>query len=68
MHVRDVILPLDNILRPCLLYYGEGYHEISLETHSAFTLVWSNLEKAKRRQADKLDRKTKHVDFKVGDN
>jgi len=65
---RDVILPLDNILKPRRLYYGDEHHEIALrEQHRAFTLVRSNLQKAKQRQADRLHSKTKEVNFGVGD-
>ena len=35
-----LFLPLDNILRPRRIYYGDEYHQIALqEMHRSFTLV-----------------------------
>ena len=49
LYNRDVILPLDNILRPRRIYYGEEHHEIALqEMHRTFTLVRNNIRKAKK--------------------
>ena len=45
LYNRDVILPLDNILRPRRIYYGDEYHQI-LEMHRSFTL-FSNNKKSK---------------------
>ena len=37
---RDVVLPIDNILKPRRKYLGEDYHQIALqEQHKAFVLV-----------------------------
>ena len=65
---RDVILPLDNILRPRRIYYGDDYHQIALhEMHRSFTFVRNNIKKARRTAIDKPLSKTKDVTFKVGD-
>ena len=67
VHGKDVIHPLDNILKPRQLYHGKEHHEIALkEKHCAFILVRSNLKKAKWHQEDRLDSKTNDVVFKVG--
>lgn len=40
---RDVILPLDNILRSRRIYYSDEHHEIALqEMHRTFTIVRSD--------------------------
>ena len=68
LYNRDVILPLDNILRPRRLYYGDEQHAIALqEMHRTFTLVRSNLKKARKQAIDRSRSKTKDVEFNVGD-
>ena len=68
LYNRDVILPLDNILRPRRIYYGDEHHEIALqEMHRCFTLVRSNIKKARKVAIDRSLSKTKDVEFKVGD-
>ena len=58
LYGRDVTIPLNNILKPRWLCYGDTHHEIALqEQHHAFTLIRSNLKKIKQRQADHLNRK-----------
>ena len=69
LYNRDVVLPIDNILKPRRKYVGEDYHQIALqEQHKAFVTVRSNLRKAKKRQAKYADRGTKTVEFQVGDS
>ena len=68
LYGRDVILPLDNILKPRKLYYGDEHHEIALqEQHRAFTLIRNYQKRVKQRQADRLNDKIKEIEFKVGD-
>ena len=68
LYNREVILPLDNILRPRRLYYGDEHHDIALqEMHRSFTLVRSNLKKARKQAMDRSRSKTKDVEFEVGD-
>ena len=68
LYNRDVVLPVDNLLKPRRKYHGEEEHKITLqEQHKAFLTVRNNLRKAKRRQARYADRNTKSVDLKVGD-
>lgn len=48
LYGRGVILPLDNILKPHQLYSGDEHDEIApQDQHRAFTVVRSNLKKAK---------------------
>ena len=69
LYNRDVVLPIDNILKPRRKYVGEDYHQNALqEQHKAFVTVRSNLRKAKKRQAKYADRGTKAVGFQVGDS
>lgn len=68
LYNRDVVLPIDNILKPRRKYQGEDLHLISLEEqHKAFVRVRNNLKKAKKRQAKYADKGTKTVEFEVGD-
>ena len=68
LYNRDVVLPIDNIMKPRRKYLGEDYHQIALqEQHKAFVSVRNHLKKAKKRQAKYADRGTKVVDFEVGD-
>ena len=68
LYNRDVVLPLDNILKPRRKYQGDDMHQISLEIqHESFMEVHRNLKKAKRTQAFYTDRKAKPVSFQIGD-
>ena len=68
LYNRDVVLPVDNILKPRRKYVGEDYHQIALqEQHKAFVHVRNHFKKAKKRQARYADKKAKSVDFNVGD-
>ena len=68
LYNRDVVLPIDIIMKPRRKYLGEDYHQIALqEQHKAFVSVRNHLKKAKKRQAKYADRGTKVVDFEVGD-
>lgn len=68
LYNRDVVLPLDNILRPRRIYYGEEDHEIALQDmHRTFTLVRNNVKRARKKMIDRANEKTKAVDFQVGD-
>ena len=68
LYNRDVELQVDNLLKPRRKYHGEEEYKIALqEQHKAFLTVRNNLRKGKQRQARYADRKTKAVDFKVGD-
>ena len=68
LYSRDVVLPIDNLLRPRTKYQGEDMHQISLqEQHKAFMLVHGRLKKQKRRQAKYANKNRKMVEFKIGD-
>ena len=68
LYNRDVVLPVDNILKPRRKYLGEDYHQTVLqEQHKAFVSVRNHLKKAKKRQAKYADRGTKAIDYEVGD-
>ena len=65
---RDVVLPIDNILKPRRKYMGEEQHKIALQQqHKLFTLVHNHMKRAKKRQAKHADRGSKQVDCQVGD-
>lgn len=65
---RDVVLPVDNILRPRRKYLGDEHHQIALELqHRSFLQLHKNLAKAKKRQAKYADKGAKPVEFQIGD-
>ena len=52
LYNRDVVLPIDTILKPRRKYMGEDMHNISIEQqHKSFVLVHKHLERAKKRRA-----------------
>ena len=60
MYNRDVVLPIDNILKPRRKYVGEEQHKIALQQqHKLFTLVHNHMKRAKKRQAKYGDRGSK---------
>lgn len=68
LYNRDVVLPIDNLLQPRRKYQGEETHKIALEhQHKTFMLVHRHLKQAKRRQTKYADKKSKSVEFSVGD-
>jgi transposase InsO family protein len=68
LNTRDVVLPLDTILKPRRRYMGEDQHQIALqEQHKAFVRVHRHMKEAKKRQKGLADRNSKEVCFKVGD-
>lgn len=68
LYNRDVVLPLDTILKPRRKYHGEDPHKIALEQqHKAFTLVHKYLTRSKKRQAKYANKHTKNVEYNVGD-
>ena len=68
MYNRDVVLPIDNILKPRRKYVGEEQRKIALQQqHKLFTLVHNHMKRAKKRQAKYTDRGSKPVDLQVGD-
>lgn len=65
---RDVVLPLDSILKPRRRYLGEDQHRIALEQqHKSFIRVHRHMRKKKEIQKKYADRGSKEVEFKVGD-
>ena len=51
LYNRDVVLPLDTILKPRKRYVGEDMHKIALQQqHKSFTLVHRHMKEAKRKQ------------------
>ncbi len=68
LYNRDVVLPVDNLMKPRRKYQGEDSHQIALqEQHKSFTLVRRHLKKAKKRQAQYANKGTKSIEFQVND-
>ena len=65
---RDVILPIDNILRPRRKYFGSEFSQVALEIqHKTFLQLHKNVEKAKARQAKYYNQNAKQIEFQIGD-
>ena len=65
---RDVVLPIDNLLRPGRKYLGEDHHRIILEQlHKIFTQVRRRIRRAQKRRNDRINRNREEVSFKIGD-
>lgn len=65
---RDVVLPLDNILKPRRKYTGEDLHQIALkQQHKAFFQVHQNLKASRRRHVKYANKNASLVKFEVGD-
>ena len=68
LYNRDVVLPLDTILKPHKRYYGDDEFQNCLQNqHKSFTLVHRHMKEAKKRQKEYADRGSKDDNFQVGD-
>jgi hypothetical protein len=68
MYNRDVVLPLDTLLKLRRRYTGEDQHQIILqEQHKAFLLVHRNMKLSKEKQKEQADKKSEDVQLQVGD-
>ena len=67
LYNRDVVLPLDTILKPQRRYVGENQHEIALqEQHKSFVRVHRRLKEVKRKQKEHSDEGSKMENLQVG--
>ena len=65
---REVVFPIDNVLRPRRKYQGEEPHKIALEQqHKAFILVHKNREKARAKRNQYANKNAKDVLLNVND-
>ena len=65
---REVVVPIDNLLKPRHKYQGEEPHKIALEQqHKAFLLVHQNRRKAMKKRNQNINSKAKDVTLKIGD-
>ena len=63
---RDVVLPLDNLLRPRSKYLGEDHHRIILEQqHKIFTQA-RRIRRAQKRRNDRIVTRHKNIYPKTG--
>ena len=68
LYNRDVVLPLDNLMKPRRKYLGEEQHKIALEKqHHTFRLVHRHMKHAKQRQLKYANKNAKLVEIEVGD-
>ena len=65
LYNRDVVLPVDNLLKPRRKYLGEDFHQMALqEQHKSFVHVRNHLKKAKKRQAKYANKGFRQLNFK----
>lgn len=65
---REVVIPIDTILKPRRKYQGQEPHKIALQNqHKAFLLVHQNRKKAKDKRNTYANRKAKDIKFQIGD-
>jgi hypothetical protein len=65
---RDVVLPLDNLLKPRQKYHGEDYSKIILsENHRAFLSAYRLIKKTKRNRNEKVNKNRQDITFKIND-
>ena len=68
LYHRDVVLPIDNLLKPRRKYHGEDLHQIPLQRqHKVFTIVHRHMKTAKKTQAKYANRNRQDVQFEIGD-
>lgn len=68
LYSRDVVMPIDNILKLRKRYLGEDPYKVALEQqHNAFTIVHRILRRSKLRQVKYVNQRAVDVDLKVGD-
>lgn len=68
LYNRDVVLPIDNLLKPRRKYMGEDHHKIALENqHKYFVMVHQNIKRAQKRRERYANRDAKPVEIQVGD-
>ena len=64
---RDVVLPINNLLRLRMKYLGEDHHRIILEQqHKIFTRV-RRIRRAQKRRNDRINKNIEEVSFKICD-
>ena len=65
---RDVVLPVDNLLRPRRKYMGEEHHRIILENqHKIFTQARRRIKQAQKKRNERVNRERRDVRLAVGD-
>jgi hypothetical protein len=68
LYNRDVVLPVDNLLKPRTRYHGEDLHKIALqEQHRCFLLVRRHIKHARDKQNKYANKNRKEVLFEVND-
>ena len=68
LYGRDMVLPMDNLLRPRRKYQGEDMHQISLqEQHKVFMLVHGPLRIQQRKQEKYANKNRKDITYQIGD-
>ncbi|MCG8045975.1 MAG: RNase H-like domain-containing protein [Candidatus Thiodiazotropha endolucinida] len=68
LYGRDVVLPIDTLLKPRRRYLGEDMHQIALqEQHKAFMLVHGRIRKQQRKHAKYGNKNRKDVSYNIGD-
>ena len=65
---HDVILPIDNLLKPRRKYMGEDHHKLILEQqHKIFAQVRRKIERAQKKRNKRVNQNRKEVELGIGD-
>ena len=68
LYNRDVVFPLDNLLKPRCKSQGKETHQIALEQqYKTFMSVYRHMKQEKRKQAKYADRNSEDTEFKIND-
>ena len=68
LYSREAVLPVDNILQPRNIYYGNQFHEMAIEAqHKAFVRMRRNVRKKKLERMEKSKERTRDIQYQVGD-
>ena len=65
---RDVILPIDKMLKPRRKYMGEDHHRVILEQqHRVFMQARTRMKRAQKKRNERVNRDRRNKEFSVGD-
>lgn len=68
MFGRDVVLPMDNLLKPHWKYMMEDHHQLIIEQqHRLFSQAKRRIHRAQKKKNEKMNKDKKEVDLGVWD-
>ena len=65
---RDVMLPVDNLLKPCRKYMGEDYHKLIIERqHKIFAQARRRIARVQKRRNERVNKEREEISLGLGD-